>query len=109
MTSQLKTALALAGALAVVLASGGTAGAQTGQELFAAKGCVACHGPTGKKSILPIYPKLAGQYAEYLVLQLKAFKTQERKGPQAALMWGMAAQLSEAEMQKISDFLAKVK
>ncbi len=109
MTSQVKAALALAGTLAVVLGSGGTAGAQTGQELFAAKGCIACHGLIGKKSIQPTYPKLAGQYAEYLFMQLKAFKTQGRKGGQAALMWGMAARLSEAEMRKISDFLAGVK
>lgn len=82
--------------------------AQTGQEVFNAKGCPACHGPDGRKTLLPTYPKLGGQNAPYLVLTLKAYKAQERKGEQATVMWGMAAQLNEAEMQAIADFLSKV-
>jgi len=82
--------------------------AQPGQDVFSAKGCPACHGPDGRKSLLPTYPKLAGQNAPYLVLALKAYKAQERKGEQATVMWGMAGQLNEAEMQAVADFLAKV-
>ena len=85
------------------------AAAQDGKALFAAKGCPACHGPGGKQPIQPAYPKLAGQNADYLVVQLKAFKTQERKSGQAALMWGMAAQLSDAEMTEIAHYLSKEK
>jgi cytochrome c553 len=35
--------------------------------------CAACHGPGGAPRH-PVYPRLAGQYAEYLALQLPLFK-----------------------------------
>jgi cytochrome c len=102
------TALVSAFVLGVLSYAGGAA-AQNGQALYTSKGCPACHGADGKKTLVPTYPTLAGQNDQYLVLQLKAFKTQERKGGQAALMVGMAAQLSDEEMQKISEYLAKLK
>jgi len=98
---------AAAAAVLAVLAGAGPAAAQTGQELFAGKGCVACHGQDGSKPLLPTYPRLAGQNAPYLVLALKAYKAQERKGEQATIMWGMAGQLSESEMQRIAEYLSK--
>ena len=100
-----------AAALGMLLAlSGpGTAVAQQGMDLFAAKGCPACHGPDGKKSLLPTYPKLAGQNAAYLVLAMKAYRAQDRKGEQATVMWGMAGQLKDDEMEKVADALSKVK
>jgi cytochrome c len=85
------------------------AAAADGKSLFNAKGCPACHGPTGSKTLQPSYPKLAGQNADYLVAQLKAFKAQERKSAQSALMWGMAAQLSDDDMAAISKYLQTAK
>jgi len=52
---------------------------------------------------------LAGQNAEYLLAQLKAFKAQERKSGQSALMWAMAAQLNDKEMDIVSKWLEKQK
>jgi cytochrome c len=103
-----KGVILLSGAALAVLMTSGSALAQ-GKELFTAKGCVACHGVGGKAPILPAYPKLAGQNADYLVAQMKAFKTQERKNGQAALMWGMAAALSDKEMKDIATYLSKEK
>lgn len=85
------------------------AAAQDGKALFTQKGCPACHGPNGDKPLQPSYAKLAGQNADYIVAQLKAFKAQERKGGQSALMWGMAAQLNENEMKAIAQWLEKQK
>ena len=87
----------------------GEAKAQDGKNLYMTKGCMACHGADGKAPIMPIYPKLNGQNSAYLVAQMQAFKTQQRKGGQAALMWGMAAQLSDDDMKKIADYLQGVK
>jgi cytochrome c553 len=64
--------------------------------------CAACHGGDGN-SPNPQWPKLAGQHAEYMVLQLKAFKAGERKNP---LMSPMAAPLSEADMEDLSAYFA---
>src|SRR5207302_350647 len=54
--------------------------------------CAICHGPGGN-SVVPTFPKLAGQREGYLIVQLKAFRSQSRGDPDAmAYMWGMAAQ-----------------
>jgi cytochrome c553 len=37
--------------------------------------CVACHGPNFSKPIDGAYPRLAGQYADYLYVALKAYHT----------------------------------
>ena len=46
-----------------------------GQEK--AQTCVACHGVNGN-SVVPTFPKLAGQHASYTLKQLKQFKSKER-------------------------------
>lgn len=47
--------------------------------------CVACHGPAGMSTV-PMYPNLAGQHAQYLAKQIRAFKSGERKDPSMAPM-----------------------
>jgi cytochrome c len=90
-------------ALAVVLAS--PAAAQQGKTLYAAKICNTCHGPDGNKPLAPNYPKLKGQNAQYIVAQIKAFKSGERKGALSALMAPMAATVSDAETEAIAKWL----
>ncbi len=68
-----------------------------GEANFAAV-CVACHGPDGN-SVLPIYPKLAGQHPEYLVKQLREFKADKRVN---AIMKGFASTLSDDDMKNIA-------
>ena len=41
--------------------------------------CIDCHGP-GARHRNPFYPVLAGQYADYLVVQLELFKQEQRGG-----------------------------
>lgn len=67
--------------------------------------CAGCHGSNGV-SMAPIYPNLAGQKAPYLVSALKAYKSQERKGGNAAVMWGIAAGLSEQDMEDLAAYYA---
>lgn len=56
--------------------------------------CTACHSVDGN-SINPIWPKLAGQHASYIVKQLNDFKKGNRIN---ALMAAMVAPLSEQDM-----------
>jgi len=67
--------------------------------------CVACHGPGGN-STNPIWPKLAGQHAPYIVKQLKAFKSGARKDP---MMSPMAMPLSDQDMENIGAYFASEK
>ncbi|MBD3585826.1 cytochrome c4 [Salinimonas sp. HHU 13199] len=72
--------------------------------------CAACHGPDGNSAI-PMNPKLAGQHANYLVKQLKEFKlasqTGGEEGRNNAVMNGMAAPLSEQDMQDIAAYYSE--
>lgn len=70
--------------------------------------CSGCHGLNGK-AMVPTYPNLAGQNAAYLEGALKSYKTQERKGYQAAIMYGMAAMLSDQDIADLSAFYASQK
>ena len=71
--------------------------AQTGQAL--AKGlCSACHGPDGN-SPDPQYPKIAGQKASYLELQLRGFKYGGRKSD---VMSPIAKPLSDKQIAELA-------
>ncbi len=64
--------------------------------------CIACHAADGN-STTPVNPKLAQQHPEYLIKQLQEFKSGKRAN---AVMSGMAAGLSDADMRNISFWLA---
>ncbi len=64
--------------------------------------CAACHGADGN-SLIPMYPSLAGQSANYLAKQLKEFKSGDRNNP---VMAGMVAGLSEEDMNDLAAFFA---
>ncbi len=72
--------------------------------------CASCHGANFSKPIDPSYPKLAGQFADYLFVSLKAYKTEGNPnvGRANAIMAGQAKQLSNAEMRKIAEYLASL-
>jgi len=70
-----------------------------------AASCAACHGADGISKI-PTYPNLKGQKAAYVVKQLKAFKTGDRKDP---TMNAMAKPLSDADMANLAAYYAGLK
>lgn len=69
--------------------------------------CAACHGANGISAV-PIYPNLAGQKEAYLANVLEAYKTQERKGANAAVMWGVAGGLSEQDIANLAAYYASL-
>ncbi|MGH8520607.1 MAG: c-type cytochrome [Gammaproteobacteria bacterium] len=70
--------------------------------------CAACHGPSSVRRN-PAYPVLAGQYADYLVLQLQLFKAQQRGGSDYAhIMRRVAAGLSLAQMRDVARYYASL-
>ncbi len=81
-------------------------GGSEGGQLYAAKGCAACHGPNGRKTTMSVYPKIAGQGSAYLVAQMKDIKSGKRNNGQSMIMKGIIAQVSDAEMKAIADWLA---
>lgn len=67
--------------------------------------CAGCHGPTGA-GIPAQYPRLAGQFSEYIVAQLKAFKEGARANDPNGIMRGVAARMTEREIQAVSQYAA---
>ena len=64
--------------------------------------CVACHGPDGN-SLIPIYPRLAGQYEDYLRKALTDYQNGARQNP---IMKGIAAPLSAQNIADLSAWFA---
>ena len=65
--------------------------------------CSGCHSPNGA-GIPAQYPALAGQFAEYTAAQLVAFRQGTRNNN--AAMSQIAARMSDAEIQAVSDYIA---
>ncbi|WP_297527507.1 c-type cytochrome [Thiohalobacter sp.] len=88
-------------ALAVCLPVHAAGDANAGKTKAAT--CQACHGPDGN-SVDPQYPRLAGQYADYLVQALKDYKSGARNNP---IMKGFAAGLSEQDMEDLAAYFSR--
>ncbi len=75
---------------------------------IASSNCVACHGLTGDASSLGI-PKLAGQFPDYLVKQLKAFTAAPGDKPNriSPVMGPIAASLSTADITDVASWYAQ--
>jgi len=65
--------------------------------------CITCHGPKGQSAV-GTWPKLSAQHAAYTAKQLKNFKEGTRANP---IMMGMAATLTDQDMQNIAAYLVK--
>jgi cytochrome c553 len=88
---------AVALASAPLLANGDAANGKTKAAV-----CFACHGADGN-AVDPQYPRLAGQYNEYLQQILHEYKDGRRNNP---IMKGMVATLSDQDIEDIAAYYA---
>jgi cytochrome c553 len=98
MIMTLRTLVLLAAATALgtstALAADAEAGKKKVQEV-----CAACHGIDGAQPTTPEYPKLAGQYPDYLAKTLRDYKSGQRKNP---IMAGMAQGLTDKDIENVA-------
>lgn len=66
--------------------------------------CAACHGAEGQTSN-PQFPKLAGQNAGYLEIQLYNYKTGKRNHP---VMGPIAKTLSDQEIKELARYYSNL-
>lgn len=78
--------------------------AAAGKQKAAA--CAACHGVDGNKTLDNTYPKLAGQYPDYLLKALKDYKSGKRVN---AVMSGQAQALTDADMANLAVYFGSLK
>jgi cytochrome c553 len=94
-------ALLLAAALAFAVPLAHAADVGAGQAK-AKEICQACHGLDGN-SATPDYPKLAGQYPDYLSKALRDYKSGARKNP---IMAGFAGALTAKDIDNVAAYYA---
>lgn len=83
--------------------------AADGGALYKERACHACHGDDGKTTVLPVYPKLAGQNAPYLLAQMQAIRDGVRTNGLSAAMRPLMASVSDEDFAAIADWLATLK
>jgi len=94
------TAVVVAAAASSAMAGNIAAGKEKATAI-----CSACHGADGITAIDPSYPRLAGQYPDYLARALSDYKAGTRKN---AIMAGMAAALSKDDIANIAAYYASL-
>ncbi|MFC0117711.1 c-type cytochrome [Pseudoalteromonas xiamenensis] len=71
--------------------------------------CAACHGPDGNAPVA-MYPKIAGQHADYIYKQLKDLKlgmtSGGKEGRMDPVMSGMAMPLSDQDMKDLAAYFS---
>jgi cytochrome c553 len=72
--------------------------------------CASCHGAQFNKPIDGSYPKIAGQYADYLYAALRSYKVEgnAQVGRNNAIMAAQAKQFSNKELKAIAQYLASL-
>jgi cytochrome c553 len=107
MTMRLIDAKTLLASAALLLLGTSTAWAQADEaraKKIAGGSCFLCHGAQGE-STSEIFPRLAGQHAEYVAKQLAAFKSGQRK---STAMAEMVAKLTPDEMLALGKYYEKM-
>jgi len=67
--------------------------------------CEACHGVDGDAQGFPQYPRLAGQYADYIEHSLRAYKSGDRNNP---IMAGMVSTLNEQDIEDLAAWFSSL-
>jgi len=70
--------------------------------------CSSCHGANLNTPVVPTYPKIAGQYKDYLYVALKSYKQdgQATWGRANGVMGGIAKQFTLAELKELSAYVS---
>ena len=105
MTKIIPTAALLAFAFATTAQAGTPTGNAAAGKGKATTVCSGCHGADGNKTLDGSYPRLAGQYPDYLSKVLHDYKSGKRKNP---IMMGQAQGLSEQEIADLAAYFGSL-
>ncbi len=90
------------------LASKGEKLFKEGNPMTGVYGCINCHGPRGKgrSETITQFPRIGGQHRDYLIKQLKDFKSGLRGNDPGGMMQDIAKRLTDDEIKAVSEYLA---
>ena len=83
-------------------ATGASAADLAAGKARATEVCAACHGADGNSASAD-FPKIGGQYADYLAKTLRDYKSGQRKN---AIMAGFAKTLSKQDVENLAAYYA---
>jgi cytochrome c553 len=98
----MKKSILIVGLVAGFMAVGANAGGDADAGKEKSQVCAACHGPDGN-STTPDFPRLAGQYPDYLERALFDYQSGARKNP---IMKGQAENLSKQDIKDLSAYFS---
>lgn len=98
--NRLLTGLAAAALLAITTQAGAVPPGDAQDGKAKAQVCMSCHAPDLDN---PAFPKIAGQYADYLFHALQAYKSGKRQNP---IMAGQVASLSKEDMADLATYFS---
>ena len=73
--------------------------------------CFSCHGEAFAKPIDPAYPKVAGQYSDYVYAALKSYQRDASKGSVGrsnGVMAGIAKQFTLQELKQLANYIGSL-
>ena len=71
--------------------------------------CQGCHGPTGAGNSAAGYPQLAGQFTDYTMKQLRAFRDGSRSNDDRSVMSNALVRMTDAELEAVAQYIASLK
>ena len=102
MTMQRRFLIAVTALMAFGAAAGVAAADLAAGKAKATEVCAACHGADGNSAVAD-FPKIGGQYADYLAKALRDYKSGQRKN---AIMAGFARALSKQDVENLAAYYA---
>lgn len=100
-----KTLITTLGVIAASLLSH-PAQALDAADLYKERTCIACHGAEGRVPVMEEYPKIAGQNAPYMLLQMKEIKNGTRNNANAVAMKNVMHLINDEEMAVVAEWLS---
>lgn len=70
--------------------------------------CISCHGESGKgkSGSNSVFPVIGGQHRDYIIKQLKDFRTDTRTNDPAGMMNMVAKKLTDKEIEALAEYLS---
>ncbi len=78
---------------------------RAGDKATGVPACMACHAPDGSGNESARFPALASQHAQYVVLQLKAFRDGSRSNDPNKMMRDIASKMTDAQMEAVASYI----
>ncbi len=83
---------------------------EKGKRLVELNNCASCHGANLTAPIAPEYPKLAGQYSDYLFYAMLAYQAKNKRlvGRNHPIMVDQMAKFSRADLEDMAAYIASL-